>query len=161
MSCQSDRPSNEPIIGNRFRKRRRRLPSQPDQYCHEAHHMEPPEVSDIPLISANSVVTKSANYVVNNLDDKKLFIATDDVTFTLPDPPTNVSFGFFQSSNNPMALTGNLNIIARGNASASGIEFAGSGQTIGSLCGVKGIDLGGGDWRWLYMQLCNHTINVS
>jgi hypothetical protein len=113
------------------------------------------------LMHPRGVYRKSSNYSVVAGDNGLLFIATAQVTFTLPTKQNGLAFRFMQTSDNNMVIAGSSDIIAKNNASASSVTFSTANEKIGSQVLVECVYVNTSTLKWVVTNLGATTPTVA
>lgn len=112
------------------------------------------------MLATRRVVRQGTNLTLQADDHGTLFVATDEVTFTLPTKQNGLAFRFLQSVDESMMIAGSSDMLARGSASGSAVIFDTGSQRIGSQLLVECVYLGEGNLRWLATNLGGTTLSV-
>lgn len=107
------------------------------------------------------VSRKGTNYVLTAADHGKLFVATGAVSFTLPVKENGLRFDFVQTANNDLTISGDADIIAKNNATATSVAYSTSNQKIGARCRVDCVYTDTGTLSWVFSSFCTNTITVT
>jgi hypothetical protein len=113
------------------------------------------------LMHPRGVYRKSSNYTVVAGDNGLLFIATAQVTFTLPTKQNGLAFRFLQTSDNNLVITGSSDIVAKNNASASSVTFGTANEKIGSHVLIECVYVNTSTLKWVVTNLGATTPTVA
>jgi hypothetical protein len=113
------------------------------------------------LMHPRGVYRKSSNYTVVAGDNGLLFIATAQVTFTLPTKQNGLAFRFLQTSDNNLVITGSSDIVAKNNASASSVTFGTANEKIGSQVLIECVYVNTSTLKWVVTNLGATTPTVA
>ncbi|HEY2412096.1 MAG TPA: hypothetical protein VGI40_07625 [Pirellulaceae bacterium] len=113
------------------------------------------------LMHPRGVYRKSSNYTVVAGDNGLLFIATAQVSFTLPTKQNGLAFRFLQTSDNNLVITGSSDIVAKNNASASSVTFGTANEKIGSHVLVECVYVNTSTLKWIVTNLGATTPTVA
>ena len=109
-----------------------------------------------------AISRKDADYTLTAADHGKLLFATAAAAFTLPAKAEGLAFRFFQSADANISAVGSTDIITFNNAGASSVAFSTAGNKIGAAFMLECVDIdGAGTLKWVFTQLCKHTLTVS
>lgn len=114
------------------------------------------------LMFPRTTLRKAVDYTITAADHGKLLFATAAVAFTLPAKQEGLAFRFFQSADANISAVGNTDIITFNNAGASSVAFSTVGNKIGAAFMLECVDIdGAGTLKWVFTQLCKHTLTVA
>lgn len=112
------------------------------------------------MLSTRRVVRQEEDLTLHAEDHGTLFVATDEVTFTLPTKQNGLTFRFAQSVDESMTIAGSSDLLARGIGNGSAAIFDTASQRIGSQLLVECVYVGEGNLRWLATNLGGTTLSV-
>lgn len=104
--------------------------------------------------------TKTTDYSVVVADSGKRFIATAAANFTLPTIANGLKFEFLQTADANLVVTGDGNILAKGNAAADTLTFSTSSEKIGAFVRVEAQYVGA-TLKWVAKKFCDCTMVVA
>ena len=113
------------------------------------------------LGQARQVITKAADYTVVVADNGTLFLATAAVNFTLPTKANGLVFEFMQTADANMVVTGNNDIVVKGDAAASTVTFSTSSQKIGSRVRLECVYSAASTLVWIVANLGDTTMTIA
>lgn len=114
------------------------------------YHLEP-----------RGIYRKSANYAVTAADHGLLFLATAEVTFTLPAKQNGLAFRFFQTADADLMIAGSGDLVHKHSAAADSVAFSTAMQKIGSHALVECVYTDTGTLKWLVSNLGGTTATVA
>jgi hypothetical protein len=117
--------------------------------------------SNAVLMQPRNVTRVFADTTVTRADHGKLFIATSGVTFTLPDKEDGLAFRFMQANDQPLRVASTSDILYRGTATGSLLQFDTSSQRVGSQVLVECGYTGENSLKWIVTNLGGTTATIS
>ena len=112
------------------------------------------------LMHPRGVYRKAANYTVTADDNGLLFVATAQVTFTLPTKENGLAFRFLQTADADLTITGSGDLVHKNSAVGNSVIFGSAGEKIGSQALVECMYTAEGTLKWIVSNLGGTTATV-
>lgn len=106
------------------------------------------------------VESKDDDYTVTAADNGKRFLATAAANFTLPTIANGLAFEFLNTADTDMIVTGDGNILAKGNAAANTLTYSTASNKIGARVRVEAQYVGG-TLKWIVNEMSTCTVTVA